>query len=256
MDGYLTISDSSFTGNESNYGAAVYMSGDGLIENTLFTNNSVYTVLSGGESVGGQGGAINYNATASGSSLIISDSVFSYNEAEQVASALAVYALDSTGLSNGTDLLLDSVTIDNNTSAAAAIGTAGGYLTISDSTIYDNSNGDGAAITLYSNTDVELTDTSVFGNTSSEFGAVSLYAGSSLECGSGSSIVDNASGADFAAIGVQGEDSLFISEGCDFGGGIGNSLENTPVDVWTSSDGVDSQVFDYANVQDFECTSE
>ena len=254
IDGSLNVNDSLFSGNESNYGPAIYCSAEVVsIANTIFTDNFAHAVLSGGVEEGGQGGAINYIPTTNQSSIEIVDSIFEYNEAERVASTLVMYALDSSGVSNESQMFLDNVTIENNTAAAYGLGMVGGSIDISDSVISNNMNGSGAALVLFSGTEAELNNTEIFGNTSTGFSAIEVLSGSSAECTSGSVISSNISGTDFAAIGIQNDDSMFVSSGCDFGG-VGS--ENTPVDVWTSSDGVDSQVFDYESAQDFECTSD
>jgi hypothetical protein len=252
LDGQLTVENSSFIGNEANYGAAIFVSGDVDLSDSIFTDNIAHMVLENGAEVGGQGAGINYYATSNGSIFEISDSIFEFNEAERIASALAMYALDSTGVSYSAVMTLDNVTVENNTASADALGSAGGSFIILDSEISNNMNGSGSALTLYSDSEAEFTNTVLSGNTSTGFAAINVLDGSSVECTAGSSIEGNISGVDFAAIGVQDEDSTFVSDGCSLGG---PGVENTPFDVWTSSDGVD-QVFEYDGVQDFECTAD
>ncbi len=238
--GLLTVVDSLFYGNEAGYGGAISSRGDIEISGTWFESNIA-------RGSGGRGGGIYFYPINNGTIFDISDSTFSMNESEGSASAMAMFALDSNQVSYSAVMTVDTVTVSTNTSVYSTIGAIGGALILNDSTISNNTNVQAAPVALYSS-EAELINTDIFGNSSSDFSAVEVIS-SSVLCTSGSSIYNNTSGTGFAAIGVLGEDSTFTSVGCDFGG-VGS--ENTPMDVWT--DNIESQVFDYTNVQDFECT--
>ena len=143
-EGTLNIAGSTFTGNEANFGGAITISGVS-IDNTTFDGNIGRSITIAGEETGGQGGAINYQATSNASVFEITDSDFTGNSVI-VASAIAMYALDGAQNPYSAVMTLDSVIIEDNVSFAHTGTSNGGTFLIVDSDLINNDSGEGGAL--------------------------------------------------------------------------------------------------------------
>ena len=114
------------------------------IDNTTFDGDIGRSITIAGEETGGQGGAINYQATSNASVFEITDSDFTGNSAEIVASAIAMYALDGAQNPYSAVMTLDSVIIEDNVSFAHTLASNGGTFLIVDSDLINNDSGEGS----------------------------------------------------------------------------------------------------------------
>lgn len=252
-EGTLNISGSTFTGNEANFGGAITISGGVSIENTTFDGNIGRSITINGEETGGQGGAINYQATSNASVFEITDSDFTDNSAEFVASAIAMYALDASQNSYSAVMTLDTVLVEDNVSFAHTVASNGGTFLIVDSDLINNDSGEGGALMVNFSSEAQLTNTVIEGNVSTMSSAVQIFSDSSVECTGGSSITSNIGGTDYGAITLGESAATFTAVGCDMGSPT--STDNTPFDILTYDGSVIGN-YSYDGIQTFECTGD
>lgn len=164
--GFLTVTESTFTGNLSNGGGAIFAFGTLLVDSCLFTNNSVGNFSAGGAIAGYPSSALISNSTFTGNRA-------TYGGAIQNGGTMSIVACRFEG-----NLAFED---GGGFGGGGAVIHSGTLLTIEDSTFVNNSSGDYAGGALILNSDYTIDRSSFIGNTTANYGgAIIQFAGSGV----------------------------------------------------------------------------